>query len=257
VQECDEDDMEAFYTVAPESEESDDDLDDFLSDKPKEAKEDREARIAKELEARKKAQAAADKAKKQQQKEHEEWLASMDEETRARWVAEQERKQRAAEEAMREEEMERERRRLEDAKRRAGAGGVDGGAATDAGKAAAKNDKIELKWAWSGEGGGRLVSEPVERKGPKKPVREIQLRFPKKKVGIIIGKAGVNIKIIEGKSRAKIQIHKPKVTDEEDDETLVTIKGSTEQIDRACETINTVFQQFSAAMKARRAAVGK
>jgi hypothetical protein len=31
----------------------------------------------------------------------------------------------------------------------------------DAGKAAAKNDKIELKWSWSAEGGGRLVSEPV------------------------------------------------------------------------------------------------
>ena len=33
---------------------------------------------------------------------------------------------------------------------------------------------------------------------------EIQLRFPRKKVGVIIGKAGVNIKIIEGKSRAKV-----------------------------------------------------
>jgi hypothetical protein len=30
-------------------------------------------------------------------------------------------------------------------------------------------------------------------------------------VGVIIGKAGVNIKIIEGKSRAKLNIHKPKV----------------------------------------------
>ena len=116
-----------------------------------------------------------------------------------------------------------------------------------------KNDKIELKWSWSGEGGGKLVSEPVERKGPKKPIREIQLRFPKKKVGVIIGKAGVNIKIIEGKSRAKVNIHKPKVGEEEDDETLVTIKGETAQIDKACETINTVFAQFAAAMKARRA----
>ena len=34
---------------------------------------------------------------------------------------------------------------------------------------------------------------------------EIQLRFPRKKVGVIIGKAGVNIKIIEGKSRAKVR----------------------------------------------------
>ena len=38
----------------------------------------------------------------------------------------------------------------------------------------------------------------------------------------------------------QINIHKPKVGEEDDDETLVTIKGSTEQIDKACETINQV-----------------
>lgn len=43
---------------------------------------------------RKKAAAAAEKQKAQEKKEHEEWLASMDEETRARYIAEQERKQR-------------------------------------------------------------------------------------------------------------------------------------------------------------------
>lgn len=76
---------------------------------------------------------------------------------------------RAAEQAMREEEMEAERRRLEDATRRAGAsGGADSSAAS---KGPVKNDKIELKWSWSSEGGGKLVSEPVERKGPKKPIR--------------------------------------------------------------------------------------
>ena len=253
-EECDEEDLDAFYTAAPDSEEDEEDLDDFLNDTPKESATDREARIAKEMENRKKAAAAAAKAKEKEKKEHEEWLASMDDETRARWVAEQERKQRAAEEALREEEEERERRRLEDAKRRGG--GSDGGSAAAA-TASGKNDKIELKWSWSSEKGGMLVSEPQERKGPKKPVREIQLRFPKKKVGVIIGKAGVNIKIIEGKSKAKVNIHKPKVGEEEDDETLVTIKGSSEQIDRACETINLVFAQFSAAMKARRAAAGK
>ena len=31
----------------------------------------------------------------------------------------------------------------------------------DSRKAAPKNDKIELKWAWSSEGGGKLVAEPV------------------------------------------------------------------------------------------------
>ena len=79
---------------------------------------------------------------------------------------------RAAEQAMREEEMEAERRRLEDATRRAGAagGGADVGVGAG-GKGAVKNDKIELKWSWSAEGGGKLVSEPVERKGPKKPIR--------------------------------------------------------------------------------------
>jgi hypothetical protein len=69
---------------------------------------------------------------------------------------------------MREEEAEAERRRLEDSMRRAGAGGNADAAA--AGKPV-KNDKIELKWSWSAEGGGKLVSEPVERKGPKKPIR--------------------------------------------------------------------------------------
>ena len=68
--------------------------------------------------------------------------------------------------------MEAERRRLEDATRRAGAagGGADAGGGAG-GKGAVKNDKIELKWSWSSEGGGKLVSEPVERKGPKKPIR--------------------------------------------------------------------------------------
>jgi hypothetical protein len=224
--ECDEDDMAAFYTAAPESEEEDD-LDDFLNDAPKETKEDRDKRIAKEMEARKRAAAAHEAEKKKKQQEHEQWLASMDEETRKSWYAEQERKQRAAAEATREEEMENERRRLADAQRRAGG---DAGADTDAGKGAVKNDKIEKKWAYSGEGGGKLVFEPVERKGPKKPIREIQLRFPKKKVGVIIGKQGVNIKIIEGKSHAKVNICRPKVGEEEDDETLVTIKGSSEQV---------------------------
>jgi len=40
----------------------------------------------------------------------------------------------------------------------------------------------------------------------------------------------------------------------DDDETLVTIKGDTPAIDKACETINQVFAQFSAAMKAKRSA---
>jgi hypothetical protein len=76
----------------------------------------------------------------------------------------------------------------------------------------------------------------------------------------------------------QVNIHKPKVGEEDDDETLVTIKGETAQIgswdmllfsedamfivvllwmhgtDKACETINTVFAQFAAQMKARRAA---
>jgi len=256
--ECEEDDMADFYTAAPDSEESEDDLDDFLTDKPKEewgVDADRDKRIAKELEQRKKAAASVSKEKALAKKEHEDWLASMDDETRQRYVANEERKQRAAEEAMREEEVEMQRRRLEDAKRRAGASGDAGPA--DSGKAAPKNDKIELKWAWSSEGGGKLVAEPIERKGPKKPIREIQLRFPKKKVGVIIGKAGVNIKIIQGKSRAKVNICKPKAGEEDDDETLVTIKGETCQIDKACEVINQVFAQFSAAMKAKRAAIGK
>ena len=47
-----------------------------------------------------------------------------------------------------------------------------------------KCQQIELKWSYSPEGGGKLLSEPVERKGPKKPIREIQLRFPKKKVSL-------------------------------------------------------------------------
>ena len=96
-----------------------------------------------------------------------------------------------------------------------------------------------------------------------------------------------------------MNIHKPKVGEEDDDETLVTIKGDTAAIgiisfadlrfclcrlvkqlwrawvsllsatdvsrflchtfnvvngtDKACETINTVFVQFAAAMKAKKA----
>ena len=46
------------------------------------------------LAQRKKAASALEKQKSQEKKQHEEWLASMDEETRARYIAEQDRKQR-------------------------------------------------------------------------------------------------------------------------------------------------------------------
>ena len=94
-----------------------------------------------------------------------------------------------------------------------------------------------------------------ERKGPKKTVREIHIQFPTRKVGAIIGKAGVNIKIIEAKSNAKLNIHKPKVEPGEPlpDETLVTIKGRPEAVDKACETVNMVLAQFAAHRAAQRA----
>lgn len=65
---------------------------------------------------------------------------------------------------------------------------------------------LRSKWTYSGD---KLVKEVLERKGPKKPVREIQLHVPNRKVGLIIGKGGVNIKIIEAKSAAKVKIFKP------------------------------------------------
>jgi len=252
-EEADEDDMLAFMTEGqePASEESDDDLDDFLSDKPKETegREAREARIARELAERKKASAANEKEKAAQKKAHEEWLASMDDETRQAYFAKQERERRAEEEALREAEIERERRRMEEMKLRAGAtaaaaGGDKGGAA--------KDDRMENKWSYQGD---KLVAEQVERKGPKKTVREIHIQFPTRKVGAIIGKAGVNIKIIEGKSNAKLNIHKPKVEPGEPlpDETLVTIKGRPEAVDKACETVNMVLAQFAAHRAAQRA----
>ncbi len=39
-----------------------------------------------------------------------------------------------------------------------------------------------------------------------------------------------------------------------DAQTLVTIKGDTCAIDKACDTINQVFAKFSSAMKAKRSA---
>jgi len=97
--------------------------------------------------------------------------------------------------------------------------------------------------------GDKLVATQVERKGPKKPVKEIKLKFPQRKIGAIIGKAGVNIRIIEGKSHARLQIHKQKPADGEAEDALVTIKGSQENIDVACETINMVLEQFKAARR--------
>mmetsp|Transcript_4934 Transcript_4934/g.10927 ORF Transcript_4934/g.10927 Transcript_4934/m.10927 type:complete len:314 (+) Transcript_4934:3-944(+) len=254
--EADDDDMMAYMVEGgDEEEEEDDDLDDFLSDKPKkepEAKDTREKRIAQELEDRKKATAKLDAERMAKKKAHEEWLASMDEETRQSYFAEQERQKRAHEEAQREQEMELQRQRLEEMKIKAGAAASSAAAGADKGK----DDRMENKWSYQNS---KLVAEAVERKGPKKTVREIHIQFPTKRVGAIIGKAGVNIKIIEGKSNAKLQIHKPKIEigGPMPEETLVTIKGRPESVDKACETVNLVLAQFAAHRTAAKSAPKK
>mmetsp|Transcript_9088 Transcript_9088/g.30287 ORF Transcript_9088/g.30287 Transcript_9088/m.30287 type:complete len:247 (-) Transcript_9088:32-772(-) len=245
---ADEDDlqqyMEQSHAEEFEEEEEEDDLDDFLSDKPAkpvESAADRDARIKKELEQRKKAQEEMEKERERKKKEHEDWLNSLDPAERERYFMDQERKQRAMEEAARQQEIDKERARQEEMRRKAGAQETT---KTEEGKG--KNDRIENRWAYVGD---RLVAEAVERKGPKKATREIQLKVPTGRVGAIIGKGGVNIKIITGKSHAKVQIHPPKPGEEEKGESLVTIKGSNEQIDKACETINQIFDQFGARRK--------
>ena len=143
-------------------------------------------------------------------------------------MEDQERKRREEEERAKDTAAEEERRRQEEAQRRAGASAAGSAASAAANEEEMRRrERMENKWAWKGD---RLVAESVERKGPKKTVKEIQLYFPSRKVGLLVGKGGVNMKIIEGKSLAKLQIHKPKVTAEDPDpaETLVTIKGSPE-----------------------------
>jgi hypothetical protein len=201
--------------------------------------------VFRELEARNRGAIALQKEQEKKKKEHEEWLASMDDEMRAMYIADIERKKRAAEEEARAAENERDLRRQEEMRRKAG-----GGASAPAPAAASKgsNDRTESKWSYSGD---KLVKELLERKGPKKTVKEIQLLIPNRKIGLIIGKAGVNIKIIEAKSAAKVKIFKAAP---DADETLVTVKGSPENVDRACDTINLVFEQAKKHRAAAKAA---